>query len=146
MPAASPGTLTVGFVVGPTVTEPTEYTNSVLWLPRAPTADAPLVDTCSVAVIVRVAGSATPASARTMAAGFGGRQAWVQAWSAVGLPVSPEASTPWTLNVSESPSSPRLAALMVTLVWPAGTVTAGGWPMKAEPQAAPTTFQVAAAT
>ena len=69
-------------------------------------------------------------------------------WAAdVGAPTSPALLTPWTLNLSESPSRPRSSpALTVTLVCEPRTSTLGAWPMKPVPHDEPITVQDAAGT
>jgi hypothetical protein len=129
--------------VGPTVTSPTWYTNSVLKLPKAPAA-VPLLRTWSVASIVWPSALRAPDAVRLISEAVGGLHACTQLWSEVGLPVSPDTSEPCTLKDMESPR--KDPALTMALVSAPGTVTVGGRPAKVVPHAAPITLQVFAGT
>jgi hypothetical protein len=78
---------------------------------------------------------------------LGGCHACVQAWSEVGAPVRPVLPTPWTLKVSESPSSPRsLPEFTTTLLREPETETSGACPTKPVVQDVPITFHDDAGT
>ncbi len=97
-----------------------------------------MVASCRSAVMVWP--EVVPAASSCRAAASGGRQACVHAWSEVGAPMRPVLPTPWTLKLSESPSSPRpLPALTTTLVRDPGTTISGASPTKPLPHEVPTT-------
>jgi hypothetical protein len=131
-------------LVGPTVWLPTEYVKLTASPPYA-SAWLPEARSCRSAVMVWPV--AVPAASNSRAAELGGCHACVQLWSDVVAPVRPVFPTPWTLNVSASPSSPRsLAELTMMLVREAGTETWGAWPTKPVVHEVPITFHDVAGT